>query len=183
MAENDQNNGQDAKAKEPQKGEVEKGAEGSLNEAEIKEGKERFLRLAAEFDNYKKRVAKEMENAKDLGRAEVIKKLLTTVDEFELAISSIKEDDAHVRGIALVFSNFISSLKDLGVKEIEAKGRYDPYRHEIVLAEESNRPEGEILKVVRKGYMLNGIMIRPASVIIAKGKETAENGENGDKKS
>jgi len=143
----------------------EKPTEAADQSAELKD---RLLRLAAEFDNYKKRVAKDLDNSKDVGRSEVISRLLQTVDEFELALDSCEKDDEHFRGIALIFSNLMSTLKGFGLSEIDAKGRFDPYRHEIVLTRESDKKEGEILEVVRKGYMLNNVMLRPASVIISR---------------
>ena len=143
----------------------EKAAEAADQSAELKD---RLLRLAAEFDNYKKRVAKDLDNSKDVGRAEVISKLLQTVDEFELALDACEKDDEHFRGIALIFSNLMSTLKGFGLSEIEAEGKFDPYRHEIMLTRESGKKDGEILEVVRKGYMLNNVMLRPASVIVSK---------------
>lgn len=135
---------------------------------ECAEVKDRLLRLAAEFDNYKKRVAKDIDNSKDVGRAEVISRLLSTMDEFELALGSFDKEDEHTKGIELIFSNFVSSLRSFGLKEIDVKGKFDPYKHEIMLGRESDKPDGEILEVVRKGYTLNNVMIRPASVIISK---------------
>ncbi len=141
---------------------------------ECAEVRDRLLRLAAEFDNYKKRVAKEIDGAKDMGRADVIVRLLPTLDEFELALDAFGKEDEHMKGVALIFSNFISALKSQGLKEIDAAGKFDPYKHEIVMGRKSDRPEGEILEVVRNGYMLNSIMLRPASVIISKGDDGKE---------
>ncbi len=138
-------------------------------EKECAETKDRLLRMAAEFDNYKKRVAKDIDISKDSGKAEVIARLLPTIDEFELALGSSDEKDEHMKGMALVFSNLISSLKQFGLSEIDAKGKFDPYKHEIVLTRKgSGKEDGVIVEVVRKGYMMNNIMLRPASVIIAK---------------
>jgi molecular chaperone GrpE len=142
-------------------------------ESEYLELKERLLRLAAEFDNYKKRVAKEIENAKTLGKAELMKKLLPTIDEFELALSVSKESK-EIKGFQMIYSNFIDSLKSEGLSEIETNGKYDPYKHEIILTRESKEKEGTIIEVVRKGYMLNDILLRPATVIVAKNKESNE---------
>jgi molecular chaperone GrpE len=139
--------------------------------------KDRLLRMAAEFDNYKKRVAKDMDNSKEMGRAEVISKLLPTVDEFELAIGAFESKDEHLKGIDLIYSNMMSTLHSFGLREIEVSGKFDPYRHEIMLAQESDKEDGAIIKVVRKGYLLNTIMLRPASVIVSKGSAQAEGKE------
>jgi molecular chaperone GrpE len=133
--------------------------------------RERLLRLAAEFDNYKKRTAKDIENAKNIGKAEMALKLLPALDESELALNALGEKGAK-EGIGMVLANLTDALKGLGLVEVDAHGTFDPYRHEIVLARESEKKEGTILEVVRKGYELNGIMLRPASVIVSKG--TAE---------
>ncbi len=162
----------------------------SVNKAEAQEKagaedaaelKDRLLRLAAEFDNYKKRTAKDLGSASDKGRADVLARLLPVIDEFELAIGSMDLKQEHAKGISLIYSNFISALKSLGLRPMEIKGKYDPYRHEIMLAEESSEEEGTILEVVRKGYMLNDMMLRPASVIISKHTDDAEKGKESKK--
>lgn len=136
--------------------------------------RDRLLRLAAEFDNYKKRVAKDLDSSKELGRSEVVAKLLPTIDEFELAMRAFEKDDEHMKGMALIFSNLMSTLKGFGLREIDVTGKFDPYKHEIVLVRESEKDDGEIIEVVRKGYTMNNVMLRPASVIVSKpesGKE------------
>ncbi len=143
----------------------EKAAEAVDDCAELKD---KLLRKAAEFENYKKRVAKEIAGSKDAGRSEVISRLLQVVDEFELAMDALGKDDKHAKGIELIYSNLMSGLKSFGLQEIEATGKFDPYKHEIMLNKESEKPDGEILEVVRKGYMINNVMIRPASVIVSK---------------
>ena len=150
---------------EPDKKEV---TEQDSTEKEIAELKDRMLRLAAEFDNYKKRVAKDLGASSDKGKAEILAKLLPVIDEFELAISNMDVKQEHAKGISLIYSNFISTLKSAGLRAFEVSGRYDPYKQEIVLAEESDEEEGTVLGVVRKGYAFNEIMLRPASVIVAK---------------
>jgi molecular chaperone GrpE len=141
-----------------------------VSESEYLEIKERLLRLTAEFDNYKKRATKEYESSKALGKIELIKKVLPVLDEFELALSIEKDekDEGTRRGIEMIYSNLIDALKAEGLSVIDTNGSYDPYKHEIVLARESKEKEGKILEVVRKGYVLNDILIRPASVIVAK---------------
>ncbi len=166
MPEEKKNN--DKKAQEPAPEEP-KGEEAEL--------KERLLRLAADFDNYKKRTAKEVESSKTFGKAELIRKLLPVLDEFELAVAAAQKDDKD-KGIGLVFANLRDALKKEGVSEIEAKGVFDPYKHEIMLTKSSKEPEGTIIEVVRKGYCLNGMMIRPASVIVSSGQEEKKETEN-----
>ena len=139
---------------------------------ELKELSDRHLRLAAEFDNYKKRTAKDIENSKNIGKAEMLSKILPILDEFEIAIDAMAKKGETDRGMELIFSNFVSALKSAGLQEITAEGSSDPYKHEILMARESEEEDGKILEVVRKGYMFNGIMIRPASVIVSKKQES-----------
>lgn len=145
--------------------------------------RERLLRLAAEFDNYKKRMSKQVEGAKELGKAEIITKILPSIDEFELALSSKSSDGDHLKGMEMVYSNLMGTLKSCGLTPIDSVGKSDPYKHEIILARESEKPEGTILEVVRKGYMFNSIMIRPASVVVSKGADRKTKQEDDNKKS
>ncbi len=141
---------------------------------ELAEVRDRLLRLAAEFDNYKKRMAKDLENSREIGRSEVISKVLPTVDEFELAMKAFGKGSDNEKGIGLIFSNLMSTLKGFGLTEIRVDGKFDPYRHEIVLTRNDGKEDGEIIEVVRKGYMLNNIMLRPASVIVSKAEHEEE---------
>ncbi len=150
-------------------------------EMEILELKDRLLRLAAEFDNYKKRVAKELDSTKATGKMELAIKLLPVLDEFELAIEAMKLNNESEKGIGMVFSNFIETLKKEGLREIDAKGIFDPYKHEIILKKNEETPYGTIIQVVRKGYSMNNIMIRPASVIISSGEKNKQEKEENKK--
>ncbi len=148
----------------------------SVPTGEVAEMRDRLLRLAAEFDNYKKRVAKEMSEAKNFGKAELAAKLIPVIDELELAMENADISTEHGKGMKIVFSNLITALKKEGLSEIEGKSSYDPYLQEIVMTRYSDKPEGEILDTVRKGYKWGGILIRPASVIVSKGQDHAEEG-------
>ncbi len=142
--------------------------------------KERMLRLAAEFDNYKKRVKNDLDNARGIGKAELAASMLPILDEFELALLSVNGSDnkSLTKGIEMVYSNFVGMLKKEGLKEMETNGKFDPYKHEIVMAKiDAKRKPGTILEVTKKGYTFNGIVLRPASVIISK----EENQINDDK--
>ncbi len=158
--------GEEAKEEKEAKAEEQKG----------EDYKERMLRLAAEFDNYKKRVKNEVENAKGMGKAEMTRKLLPVLDEFELALMSANEngDKALVKGIEMVYSNLLDALKREGLKEMKVNGVFDPYKHEIIIAKEDKKKPGTILEVVKKGYMFNEMVLRPASVIISKEKSEGE---------
>lgn len=177
MAEEDEKKeGQDKR----QEGETKQPQEVKRDEAD--ELKDRLLRLAAEFDNYKKRSLEEVSNAKGLGKAELAKALLPALDEFELALSAFNasEKEDHIKGIELVFSNILGALKGAGMKEIDAKGKYDPYRHEVVMTRESREPEGTVIEVVRKGYTFNNMLLRPSAVIVSKSNTSKEEKKEGE---
>ncbi len=142
--------------------------------------REQLLRLAAEFDNYKKRIRKELDGAESAGKMALITGLLPIVDEFELAMLAINGSKDNVgKGIEMLYSNFIDQLKREGLKEIDSRGIFDPHKHEIVMVKESDKKEGTILEVVKTGYMFDDRLLRPAAVIISKGKET-DNEKNND---
>ncbi|MEM3661548.1 MAG: nucleotide exchange factor GrpE, partial [Candidatus Micrarchaeaceae archaeon] len=132
---------------------------------------DRYIRLAAEFDNYKKRAAKDADNIKILAKAELIKRLLPTIDEIEIAIDSISSSDSSRKGLELIYSNILTELKKEGLQQIDTNGEFDPYKHEILMTKESTEKPGSILEVVRKGYTLNDILLRPAAVIVAGDKK------------
>ena len=89
----------------------------------------------------------------------------------------MKINNESEKGVAMVFSNLIETLKKEGIKEIDAKGQFDPYKHEIMLSKNSELPHGTIIQIVRKGYTINGIMIRPVSVIISNGEKDTQKKE------
>jgi len=145
--------------------------ENKNQEDQEKNCKERILQLTAEFDNYKKRISKDLLMAKQTGKADLMKELLLVLDEFELALIAIKKsnDENTAKGIELIYSNLLDILKKNGLTEIKTDGIYNPYLHEIILVQEDNtKKDGTIISVIKKGYMLNDILLRAASVIIAK---------------
>lgn len=166
MAEGPEKKNNDEK-KADEKAKPEEVASESGNAAELKE---QLLRLAAEFDNYKKRVKKDLENAQSAGKASLLMDMLPIIDEFELAMLAIgnSEKNPVVKGVEMLYSNFIDVLKKEGLKEVETEGIFDPYRHETIMVRESEDKDGTILETVKKGYVFEGMLLRPASVIISK---------------
>lgn len=145
--------------------------------------KDRLLRLAAEFDNYRKKTRKDMDSAKMLGKAELVKNLLPVLDEFEVAMMAMEnaKNDGIAKGVEMLYSNLIEALRKDGLREVPAKGVFDPYKHEVIMAIESEKPAGTILEVVKKGYTLNDILLRPPAVIVAKGPTEAKKDGDGEK--
>ncbi len=141
------------------------------------ETKERILRLAAEFDNYKKRTANDIANAKEVGKIELLKSMLNIIDEFDLMLATaMKSDDKGLaKGVELLYTNLMDVLKKSGLEEVGSDGKFDPYKHEIMIVkEEDGKTDGQILEVIKKGYIFNDKLLRPAAVIAAKGAEGAE---------
>ena len=97
-----------------------------------------------------------------------MKRLVSVLDEFELALNAKGLDEATAKGIELVYSNFLDALKSEGLTTVDTKGKFDPFKHEIVLTKDCDEEEGKIVEVVRKGYALGEILIRPASVVVSK---------------
>jgi len=140
--------------------------------AQAKESKDRWLRSAAEFENYRKRSAREWDLLKQQSKSEVILEVLNSLDDFERAFAVVKEgeESEFIQGIRLIYNNLLSSLQRLGVTELQAHLQpFDPNVHMAVgQIETTDAPSGHVAEVVQKGYSLNGVLIRPARVIVAK---------------
>lgn len=147
-------------------------AERAALEGQAREFKDKWLRSAAEFENYRKRTAKEWELLKQQSRTEVILEVLNSLDDFERAFAVVEAGDEgdFVKGIRLIHNNLLAALQKMGVGEVDALHQpFDPARHMAVgQIETTEVPSGHVAQVVTKGYMLNGSVIRPAHVIVAK---------------
>jgi molecular chaperone GrpE len=141
-------------------------------ESQLKEHKDRWLRSAAEFENYRKRSAKEWELLKQQSKTEVILEVLNSLDDFERAFATLEnsEENEFIRGIRLIYNNLLSSLQKLGIAEIDAHAApFDPNSHMAIgQIETGDVASGYVAHVAQKGYTLNGIVIRPARVVVAK---------------
>ena len=139
------------------------------SEKKLAEQKDSYLRLKADFDNYRKRNAKLRTDSLEDGRQEVIIEMLKTADSFERALSTQTTDESFANGMKMIFSMMMQSLSALGVEEIDTSIPFDPNFHEAVMSEESGEHEaGTIITVLQKGYTLNGKVIRTAMVKVAK---------------
>ena len=133
----------------------------------IDELTETLKRLQAEFENYRKRIAKENSEFSKCASAEIIKKLLPVLDSFEQALKN-KESKDFAKGIELIYAQFFSVLEEAGLKHIECEGKqFDPYNQEVLL-QESSEKDNIVLEELQKGYMLNGNLIRTAKVKIGR---------------
>ena len=132
--------------------------------------KEQFTRLAAEYDNYRKRTAKERETLYQDAKADTIREFLSVYDNLERAAAAPGgEDDPHKKGLEMIFTQYKELLKKLGVSEIEAQGRpFDPERHEAVMhVDDEKFGENEVAQVFQAGFALGDKVIRHAVVQVA----------------
>ena len=137
--------------------------------AELEETTDRLKRLMAEFDNFKKRSAKEREGLYNSLLSDIVGSFLPVVDNLEKAVNSSTEDEGYKQGVELVLKQFMDVLGSLGVKEIEGVGsKFNPEYHEAVsLVQDEALGEKEIKEVFRKGYKIGEKVIRHSMVVVA----------------
>jgi molecular chaperone GrpE len=139
--------------------------------AEHEQLRDRHLRLAAEYDNFRKRSAREWQEHRGRAASEVLREMLELADNLERALVAPGEDAAAIRkGIELIAQQLQAKLRRFGVEPIEAQGQeFDPTRHEAVLAVDSEAVQSHhVVDVVQRGYTLNGEVLRPARVTVAR---------------
>lgn len=132
--------------------------------------KDQFVRLTAEYENYRKRTAKEKESLYQDAKADTIKEFLAVYDNLERAAAAPGgEDDPHKKGLEMIFTQYKELLKKLGVAEIEAQGQpFDPERHEAVMhIDDENFGENQVAQVFQAGFILGDKVIRHAVVQVA----------------
>jgi molecular chaperone GrpE len=141
--------------------------------ADTKRERDEYLELAqrtrADFENYRKRVAKEASEARARGKAELARELLPAIDNLERALQSSAEDDPLAKGVALVLDELRAKLRDAGVEAYDPVGeRFDPELHEALSTRaEEGTGAGVVVETVDKGYRLNGQVLRPARVVVS----------------
>ena len=132
--------------------------------------KDQYVRLTAEYDNYRKRTTKEKDNIYTDAKADTIKAFLAVYDNLERAAASEGgEDSPHKKGLEMIFTQYKDILKSLGVEEIEAQGQpFDPEKHNAVMhIEDENLGESVVAQVFQAGFMLGDKVIRHAIVQVA----------------
>ena len=138
---------------------------------QVQEADDRLLRLAADFDNYKKRAARERQEYVAFANERLVKELLPILDDLERALQAANEHEEATleEGVALVHRSLAQLLARNGVKEIDTNGAFDPHVHEALLAQPSEDAEsGSVIDVVQKGYTIGDRVVRPARVIVAE---------------
>jgi len=144
--------------------------------------RDQFLRIAAEFDNYKKRATREYDEFKKYANVSMIKALLPSVDNLERALSASSSSETSsviVDGVKMVLNDMLKVFESFQVKIVDAEGKmFDPAFHQAIMQEETEGvPENQIIKVFQNGYIMHDRLIRPAMVVVAKApaKQQADN--------
>jgi molecular chaperone GrpE len=149
---------------------------------EAQDNYDRLLRVSADFENYKKRTAREMEDLRKFANQSLVKDLLPIIDNLELAIKSASEnkqppqEGKHLLdGVELTRKEILKVLEKYNVKQIEALGQpFDPNFHEAVMRDESDQhAENTVINEMQKGYLMHDRLIRPAMVVVAMPKKKA----------
>ncbi len=139
---------------------------------------DKHARLQAEFDNFQKRSLKEKENYINYASAQIISKLLTTLDSFEIMLKNLEKklEPKEFQGIQMIFKELYGVFEKEGMTPIQAKGKeFDPFVHEILTVEYTDEtPEDTILEEFQKGYKLKDRVLRPSKVKVAKQKKVEE---------
>ena len=141
--------------------------EDNSKKAEAEEnGDAKYLRLMAEFQNYKKRVSKEKDDLRSYANENLVLSLLEVLDNFERALQHDTDDEGFVTGMQMIFKQMLDKLNKAGLEEIQALGAdFDPNFHNAVLTGDDPQYEsGKVTDVMQKGYTLNGKVIRAAMV-------------------
>ena len=141
--------------------------------AELDETKDKFLRGLADFDNYRKRVAREREQLVRCANEDLIKRMLEVVDNLERALAAASETedfDGFRKGVQLIYEHLKEVLTKEGLCPIACLGEaFDPNFHEAVMAIEKEGEESEkVIEEIQKGYTLDGRVIRPSKVVVSK---------------
>lgn len=161
-----------------QAAEAKKQAEEAKSKAEAAEAKlaiaaSQYMRLQADFDNFRRRTRESEAKAADTHTAETLKSFLPVLDNFGLALAHMQKDEAgaaYLKGFELLQKQLVKIMEDFGVKEIESQGKtFDPHFHEAVMMVQSDEMDDETISMVfQKGYMYKDTVLRPAKVQVVK---------------
>jgi len=154
-------------------------------EEKAEENYERLLRVTAEFENYKKRTQREMDQLRKFANESLIKDVLLSVDNLEraLAISYNNNEDAFKafrEGVEMTLKGLLDTLTRFGVAPVESLGKpFDPNLHHAISQQESDKhPENTVLRELQKGYTLRERLIRPAMVVVSKKPDAKQEGRS-----
>jgi molecular chaperone GrpE len=150
-------------------------------EQEAKEAHDRLLRVSAEFENYKKRAAREMNDFRKFANESFVKAMLPVIDNLDRAIESSNNkkhaDSSMVEGVNMTLKEILKVLEQFGVKRFDSLGNiFDPGLHQAVMQEETEEhAENSVVKELQKGFMMHDRLVRPAMVVVSKKPENQKN--------
>jgi molecular chaperone GrpE len=140
--------------------------------AEARKERDEYLdalqRLKAEFDNYRKRVARDQQELAARAHERLVKELVPILDDLERALAHEGDLD---EGIRLIHRQFSEALAKEGLTEVPTDGKFDPHTQEALLSQPSDAEEGDVIQVLQKGYRLGDRVLRPARVVISAGTD------------
>jgi molecular chaperone GrpE len=160
----------------------------AAKEQEAQETYDRLLRVSAEFENYKKRASREMEDFRKFSNQSLLKEMLSVVDNLELAMNSTNGhkaiDKGLLQGLEMTHSEILKVFEKFNVKPIEAKGQiFDPTFHEAVMQEQTDDfDENTVINELQKGYLIHDRLLRPSMVVVAKAIEKKDDSKSSKKK-
>jgi molecular chaperone GrpE len=165
---------EDKQGREKEVGELKKKLE--EKEKEAKENYDRLLRTAADFENYKKRAAKEKEDWTKFANEDLIRTILPFIDNLERAVNhaqKLVDTGVLIEGVRLTIQQLLQTLSKFGLSSFESVGKpFDPAMHEAMLVVETNTLEpNQVVEEFQKGYLLNDRLLRPATVSVSKAPE------------
>jgi molecular chaperone GrpE len=148
-------------------------------EAERDEYLNDLKRVAADFENYRKRAARDQESLVARAHERLVKELLPVLDDLERALEAARDSGTRSveEGVRLVHRELKAALDREGLAEIETNGSFDPHVHEALLTQPSEADEGSILEVIQRGYRLGDRVLRPARVVVAAAPKSQDDGD------
>lgn len=143
-------------------------------EKEVDTNYDKFLRVTADFDNYKKRAAREMSDLRKFANENILREMLSVVDNLERAIESGSKQDSDkqtlLEGVEITLKDLFRLFEKYGVKDFKSEGEpFDPVFHQAMMQEQTNDyPDNVVLNELQKGYTIHERLLRPAMVVVAK---------------
>jgi molecular chaperone GrpE len=143
-------------------------------EKEVEANYDRFIRVTADFENYKKRIAREMSDLRKFANENILKDMLSAVDNLERAIESGSKQDSEkqtlLEGVEITLKDLFRIFEKYGVKDFKSEGEpFNPVFHQAMMQEQTNDyPDNTVLNELQKGYTIHERLLRPAMVVVAK---------------
>jgi molecular chaperone GrpE len=152
-------------------------------EKDVEGNYDRFIRVTADFENYKKRMTREMSDLRKFANENIIKDMLSVVDNLERAIESGSKNDSSkktlIEGVEITLKDLFRMFEKYGVKDFKSEGEpFDPVFHQAMMQEQTNEyPDNTVLNELQKGYTIHGRLLRPAMVVVARNTSDKQNDE------